>query len=135
MHNIEIGRSILSCMARIIYISTMNGGPNDGEAAEALSALRNLKSNTNNDDNNNHTNTNDATPHDDYDDEKINLAAADTMSEEAASTAVSQAHHREMVSDIYCNQCYEPIDNINAPLFFTLNIYHATESNCLYQLS
>ena len=42
----------------------MNGGPNDGEAAEALSlsALRNLKSNTNNDDNNNHTHTNDATP-------------------------------------------------------------------------
>ena len=117
----------------------MNGGPNDGEAAEALSALRNLKSNTNNDDNNNHTHTNDVTPHDD-DDEKITLAVADTMSEEAVSTAVSQqAHHREMVSDIYCNhravQCYEPIDNINAPLFFTLNIYHATESNCLYQLS
>ena len=114
----------------------MNGGPNDGEAAEALSALRNLKSNTNNDDNNNHTHTNDVTPHDD-DDEKITLAVADTMSEEAASTTVSQyqAHHREMVSDIYCNPGYEPIDNINAPLFFTLNIYHATESNCLYQLS
>ena len=119
----------------------MNGGPNDGEAAEALSALRNLKSNTNNDDNNNHTNTNYATPHDEDDDEKITIAAADTMSEEAASTAVSQyqAHHREMVSDIstaiIAVQCYEPIDNINAPLFSTLNIYHATESNCLYQLS
>ena len=83
----------------------MNGGPNDGEAAEALSALRNLKSNTYTDDNNNHTLQNDTTPHDDDDDEKITLAVADTMSEEAASTAVSQyqAHHREMVSDIYCN--------------------------------
>ena len=82
----------------------MNGGPNDGEAAEALSALRNLKSNTYNDDNNNHTN---ATPHDDDDDEKITIAAADTMSEEAASTAVSQyqAHHREMVSDSIFISC------------------------------
>ena len=54
-----------------------------------------------------HTNTYNATPHDDDDhDEKITIAAADTMSEEAASTAVSQyqAHHREMVSDIYCNR-------------------------------
>ena len=102
----------------------MNGGPDDGEVAEALSALRNPKSITNEDNNNNnrthtHTLKNDATPHDDDDhDEKITIAAADTMAEEAASTAVSQyqAHQREMVSDLVINvylspaalhQCYE----------------------------
>lgn len=87
----------------------MNGGPDDGEVAEALSALRNPISNTNEDnniDNRTHTHTlkNDATPHDDDDDddEKITIAVADTMAEEAASTAVSQyqAHQREMVSDL-----------------------------------
>ena len=92
----------------------MNGGPDDGEVAEALSALRNPKSNTNEDNNNNtnrtHTLQNDATPHDDDDDEKITLAVADTMAEEAASTAVSQyqAHQREMVSDLVINVYLSP---------------------------